>query len=243
MKHAFKLKSLALSMAIAGSSVAALAPATTQAGVTGNVGIVSDYIFRGIAQNGTSAAAQGGIDYEHESGAYAGVWASNVGPGAGLEYDLYGGWAGEVSGLALGAGVTLYNYTKDSSKDSNAWDTSYTEFNLSVGYDMFTLTYDFGTHAKWANDGGDLSYSVITASVEYESVYFLYGMGDDFFAEDTDHTWFEFGYGAEIAPGTDVSFALINSSADVAQYTNGTTGNAEDTMNMVVGITKSFDIM
>lgn len=243
MKHAFKMKSLVLSMAIAGSSVAALAPATTQAGVTGNVGIVSDYIFRGIAQNGTSAAAQGGIDYEHDSGVYAGIWASNVGPGAGLEYDIYAGYGTEISGLTLGAGFTLYNYTKDSSKDSNAWDTSYTEFNLSAGYGMFSLAYDFGTHAKWANDGSDLDYSVLSASVEYKGAYVLYGMGDDFYAEDTDHTWFELGYGAEIAPGTDVSFALINTSKDAQQYTNGTTGNFEDAMNMVVGITKTFDLM
>lgn len=242
MKQTAKLKTLVLSMAVAGSSLAVLAPASVQAGVTGNVGVVSDYIFRGIPQNGTSAAAQGGIDYESDSGLYAGVWGSNVGPNAGLEYDLYGGWGGEFSGVSLGAGFTLYNYTKDSSSDTNAFDTSYTEFNFSAAYDMFTLTYDMGSHAKAAADDSDLDYSVITASVEYSGMYALYGMGSDFAGEDTDHTWFELGYGTEIAPGTDISFALINSSEEVGAYTNGD-GDDTSTMNMVVGITKSFDLM
>lgn len=133
MKQTAKLKTLVLSMAVAGSSIAALAPATTQAGVSGNIGLVNQYIFRGIEQSG-SATAQAGLDYEHESGGYVGVWGSEVGDNQGLEYDLYGGWSGEFSGVSVGLGATLYNYTKDLSKDDNAFDTAYQEVNLSVGY-------------------------------------------------------------------------------------------------------------
>ncbi len=66
MKKTFSVKSLLVSMAIASSAALSVAPATTQAGVTGNMGAVSTYVFRGLKQTG--AAAQGGLDYESDSG-------------------------------------------------------------------------------------------------------------------------------------------------------------------------------
>jgi uncharacterized protein (TIGR02001 family) len=46
--------------------------------LTGNVGFVSDYRFRGISQTFKEPALQGGFDYSHASGFYLGTWASNV---------------------------------------------------------------------------------------------------------------------------------------------------------------------
>ena len=65
------------------------------AGATGNVGVFSDYIFRGITQTGGGAAGQGGLDFSSASGLYAGTWISNLNAGtAAYETDLYGGFAG-----------------------------------------------------------------------------------------------------------------------------------------------------
>ena len=44
----------------------------------GNVGLTSDYRFRGISQTMNSQALQGGIDYADKSGFYAGNWNSTV---------------------------------------------------------------------------------------------------------------------------------------------------------------------
>ena len=61
---------------------AAPAPAPAEAKgphtFTGNVGLFSQYIFRGLTQTNRKPAIQGGFDYAHESGFYAGVWASNI---------------------------------------------------------------------------------------------------------------------------------------------------------------------
>lgn len=46
--------------------------------ITGNLGLVSDYRFRGISQTATRPAIQGGFDYAHASGIYAGTWASKL---------------------------------------------------------------------------------------------------------------------------------------------------------------------
>src|SRR5450759_2863878 len=45
---------------------------------TGNVGLVSQYIFRGLTQTNGDPAIQGGADYSHASGFYAGTWLSNI---------------------------------------------------------------------------------------------------------------------------------------------------------------------
>ena len=87
--------------------------------LTGNAGILSDYIFRGIFQD--SGVGNGGLDIEY-MGLYAGTWIADVGEGT--EYDLYGGYVYEFeSGFYLGAGYTSYQYSDD-------FDDEYNEINF-----------------------------------------------------------------------------------------------------------------
>ncbi|HEX2010314.1 MAG TPA: TorF family putative porin [Roseateles sp.] len=100
----------------AGTALAQAAETTPEHSITGNVGLFSDYRFRGISQTGRQPAVQGGFDGAHRSGAYAGVWASNVSGnsynnGAGLELDLYGGYKLALSqDLTLDLGALAYIY-------------------------------------------------------------------------------------------------------------------------------------
>lgn len=41
---------------------------TAQAGVSANIGVSSDYIYRGISNSSHKAALQGGLDYSAENG-------------------------------------------------------------------------------------------------------------------------------------------------------------------------------
>jgi uncharacterized protein (TIGR02001 family) len=54
-------------------------PLTAQAELAGNIGVHSKYLLRGIGLENDNTAVQGGIDYTHESGFYAGWWGSNLG--------------------------------------------------------------------------------------------------------------------------------------------------------------------
>ena len=45
---------------------------------TGNISLVSQYIFRGLSQTNSDPALQGGVDYSHASGLCAGTWLSNI---------------------------------------------------------------------------------------------------------------------------------------------------------------------
>ena len=108
---------------------AAAAPASPHT-LTGNVGVFSEYVFRGLSQTNQKPALQGGFDYTHSSGIYAGVWASNVSwisdpcnltanqvamrgcPSASLEIDTYFGYKNTfgTSDWTYDVGFLRYNY-------------------------------------------------------------------------------------------------------------------------------------
>ena len=61
------------------STFAALAAEEEEAPAwSANVTLTSDYRFRGQSQADRGAAVQGGIDYTHPSGLFAGLWASSI---------------------------------------------------------------------------------------------------------------------------------------------------------------------
>jgi uncharacterized protein (TIGR02001 family) len=70
---------IASSMPLTVSAQTAPAAATASPHTfTGNVGLVSQYIFRGLTQTNGDPAVQGGADYSHASGFYTGTWLSNI---------------------------------------------------------------------------------------------------------------------------------------------------------------------
>jgi uncharacterized protein (TIGR02001 family) len=81
---------------------------------TGNAGVFSDYRFRGYSQTGYGPAYQGGFDFAHKSGFYAGNWNSNVEQGlyngASLEMDFYAGYKGSIGDIGYDVGYLYYLY-------------------------------------------------------------------------------------------------------------------------------------
>ncbi|ACJ27360.1 Conserved hypothetical protein [Shewanella piezotolerans WP3] len=71
----------------------ALLSVSAHAAVEANIGATSNYLWRGITQTDDAVAVQGGIDYSHDVGFYAGTWASNVdfGNETSYEIDFYAG--------------------------------------------------------------------------------------------------------------------------------------------------------
>lgn len=104
--------------ALALPGFAMAADAVAEHTVTSNVALVSNYLYRGISQTGAAPAIQGGFDYAHASGLYAGAWGSSiswlgdagVATTAGLELDTYAGYKGAVSDVSYDVGFLRYNY-------------------------------------------------------------------------------------------------------------------------------------
>ena len=63
-------------LATSSAAFAQTAPAAPE--VTYNVGVVSQYRYRGIAQTKGDPALQGGVDYANANGFYAGAWGSTI---------------------------------------------------------------------------------------------------------------------------------------------------------------------
>jgi len=107
--------------------------------IEGNIGVTSNYLFRGVTQTGDGAAVQGGLDYAHESGLYVGTWTSNVNFAGGTELDVYGGFGGEAGELGYDVGVIGYLYP-EADEDAN-----FAEVYLGLSYDMFSagVAYTF----------------------------------------------------------------------------------------------------
>ena len=88
--------------------------------VTGTAALTSDYRYRGITQTFNDPAVQAGFVLSHASGAYAGVWGSNVdfGGTAHIELDPYIGYATTLDSFAnkplLDVGLWYYAYPSES---------------------------------------------------------------------------------------------------------------------------------
>lgn len=134
--------------------------------VTGNVGLFSQYVFRGLTQTDEDPAIQGGLDYAHSSGLYAGFWGSNVSflrenfttaagvvggqysGGGSLELDIYGGYKGKVgaSDFTYDIGGLYYYYPGDVTAgcvigNQSCPDADTFEVYAGLGWKWLTLKY------------------------------------------------------------------------------------------------------
>jgi uncharacterized protein (TIGR02001 family) len=142
------MKKIALSAALFGVFASAAmaqtaAPASPHT-FSANIGVFSDYRFRGISQTNKDAALQGGIDYSHSSGFYLGNWNSNVSDNVildgNVEIDLYGGFKFEpVKDLVLDLGVLQYYYPSAEVDATTDYDT--TEVYIGATYKWFSAKY------------------------------------------------------------------------------------------------------
>mgnify|MGYP001812663078 FL=1 len=160
MKHTKTLLATAL---LAGAGVA-------QAELSANLGVASNYYFRGVTQTGDSAAVSGGIDYAHDSGFYLGTWMSNVDFGGkeDVEVDGYAGFGNDIGDTGIGYDVSAWYYWyPGAGGDAQGGDIDYAEASGSLSWAWLTGTvaYTFWSELESDNkprafDEGDLYYNL-----------------------------------------------------------------------------------
>jgi uncharacterized protein (TIGR02001 family) len=141
-----------LAMAVASTFVAGVAraddPPKPDNDVSYNVGVASDYRYRGISQSRLEPALQGGADYTNNpTGFYAGTWLSTIhwiedtpGGGDNVEWDLYGGKRGNFTeDLSYDVGVLSYVYPSNALTPS----TNTTEVYGQLGYGPVYAKYSY----------------------------------------------------------------------------------------------------
>ena len=173
------MKTLSKAIALASLvSATALTAQVANAEVEYSAGIASTYLWRGTDLGG--AAFSAAADYSHESGAYAGLWASSGDTGTGNEYDLYVGYAMEMGDLTVDLSVATYAYNNNVEYDAVADEMvdaglgspgELSEAILSLGFADASLTY--------IDNLGDDTYSYLALGYSVAGADLTYGMSDD----------------------------------------------------------------
>ena len=250
-----------LRLVCAAAALAATAGGTAIADTTANVGIMSDYIFRGVYQSEASAFA--GIDIQADNGIYFGTWGTNVKDG--LEYDLYFGYSGGGEELTWNIGYTGYFYTDD-------FDQTYEEINLGFSYGFLTLDYALGEYKKrdliTPPPGGQTNFMGEKQTYNYIGATFAPARGPYYFIGRTDYAnvngvfpytignwtgtgangmWIEMGKSFEIMEDLEIDVKALF-SGDVPQGTStspasvqlGPSSAADSEYALVVTLTKTI---
>ncbi|MDH5573795.1 MAG: TorF family putative porin [Gammaproteobacteria bacterium] len=111
-------------------------PGMAHAELTGNVGVTSNYIWRGVTQTSDASAISGGLDYAHASGFYIGTWVSNTVANQ-YEHDVYLGYGFDAGPVGLDIGALKYIYpvgTVLSDFTEVYVNASYSNFGIGVAY-------------------------------------------------------------------------------------------------------------
>src|SRR5262249_67795 len=137
--------------------VAALAASTANAedaaadapyAITGNVAVVTDYVFRGLTQAWGGPAIQGGGDLTMKNGFAAGFWGSSsrnkAYPGGAMELDLYANYGRQIDDdWSWRVGLYSYLYPKGNLDDVGLRSRSFNtvEAQASLTWKWLTLKY------------------------------------------------------------------------------------------------------
>ena len=246
------MKSLSLaSIAVAVAALSAVAmPSITLAAdssVAFNAGVVTDYRYRGISQSRLKPALQGGLDFT--AGAfYLGAWGSTIkwikdgGGGASTEFDIYGGFKGEIAkGVAYDIGLLTYQYPSNGLNPS----ANTTEVYAAVTTGPVTAKYSHSTTNLFgfANSKGS-SYVDLTATFDMGDGYSLTphigyqsvkGAGNGIYSyTDTALT-----LGKDLGNGLAASAAIIGTNAKKGSYISPA-GKQLGKSGLVVGLKYSF---
>lgn len=212
--------SAALALPLTVSAQTAAAPAAEPAPpytLTGNFGIFSQYIFRGLTQTNRNPAVQGGFDYTHSSGFYAGTWLSNISwltdssaatgyTSAPLEWDFYGGYRNTFGKSDFGYDVGLLQYYYPGTHSTTvapgsvkadtlelygllSWKWLSAKYSYSLGNKTFGVPNSRGTSYLDLSANYPLT-EKLTLQAHYGKQKFegnTFGVSNDFFATYEDY--------------------------------------------------------
>lgn len=151
--------------------------------LSGSVTLATEYIYRGQALSDGNPAVQAGIDYDHDSGLFAGAWASTVdlpNPTGrrDAEFDYYAGYH-FAPDSPLSASLSLVRYTYPG--QTGVIDYNYTEalvvvtwddrYSIELGFTNSLYGFDaVGRHAELRGDWPLRNAWVVSAGLGYNDI-------------------------------------------------------------------------
>ena len=203
-----------------------------------NFGVYSQYVFRGLTQTNEDPALQGGFDYWHASGFYAGTWLSNIswfsdlnpGNSVSLEWDTYAGfrktWA-EAQELVTDVGFLHYEYPGSYPSPAHGILKPHTdEVYVGLGWKWAALKYSYAVSDLFGiPDCEGSSYLDLTVTIPLPKSFSIAlhagkqtyegGNNDELFGYEDYRTTLSYAFG----DGWTTSATYTHSTAKDAGYT------------------------
>lgn len=258
-----KSKLLLALLATSSAAFAQTAPAAAAAPeVTYNVGVFSQYRYRGIAQTKGDAALQAGVDYANANGFYLGAWGSTIkwikdaAPASGspaakgpVELDLYGGYKFEAAGIAYDVGYLRYQYQGNTYKDAAPGvnvNANTDEVYGAATYGPATLKYSQATSNLfgYSNSKGS-NYLDLSATFDLGNGYSLVPHAGRQTIKNTNSGYgysdFALTLNKDLGDGLTANVAAIKTTANETLYKGlSSTGYNAAKNAVVVGVKYSF---
>lgn len=200
--------------------------------------LASDYIWRGQSQTAGEAAIQGSLDVAHESGVYAGVWASNVDDaafpgntsGADIEVDYYVGYGyGFTDDISVDLQLAKYTYPQASAWNGYEVIPSITAYGFTLGHKYGVETGVHPTYT-WVGYDYELPYEIILSA--------SYGLTDQKAGGEDYNDW-SVGVGKTVfGLGVSLTYTDTDIESEVCAATYGKDDYCDS--NLTVAVSKSF---
>jgi len=223
-----------------------------------NVGAVSEYRYRGLAQSALAPAVQGGVDYAHSSGFYVGAWgsqirwiaeagtAANIETKGDVELDVYGGYKGEISkDFTYDVGYLRYEYVGNTYKDVTTANASTDEGYGALTYGAYTfkVSYAFSNLFGTAKSDGSVYYD-LSAAFDLGSGYSVVphvgrqeiaGPGTN---KDYSYTDYSVTLAKDLGKGLSATIAAVGTDGKASLYK--VNGRQLEAATVVLGVKYTF---
>jgi uncharacterized protein (TIGR02001 family) len=233
-----------------------------------NVGVVTDYRYRGISQTRLKPALQGGADFAHKSGFYVGTWAStirwikdnsNVAPTQDIhgpvELDIYGGYKGSAGPVGYDVGVLRYQYLDNNLADTGGGgvykNANTTELYVAGTWGPATLKYShaltnlFGNY-NFADGRSTRGSGYLDLSATFElgvwGLTLTPHVGHQRVAHLSvaSYTDYSLTLGKDFGNGFSGSIAAVSTDADRGYYASPANGKFMGKSGLVAGVKYTF---
>lgn len=152
----------------------AMAALPVHAEISASVDVSNLYLFRGLDLSNGSPALAGTLEYEHQSGAYAGIWSSSGDDTLGTEVNFYLGYQGAINDFSYNLSYLNYYYPQTKGTASSIVDfNDYAEVSLGLGYQDVSVSLTAPTSDDIAGD-----YLYYLLSYSYQDLSLSLGVND-----------------------------------------------------------------
>jgi uncharacterized protein (TIGR02001 family) len=220
-----------IALAIGSLTSVAQAQTAPESTLSYNVGVTTDYRYRGISQSRLQPALQGGVDYADKSGFYVGAWASTIkfikdsGAAKGnVELDLYGGYKGAVGDVAYDVGFLRYEYVGNKLAEVSGFaNANTTEVYGAATIGVVTAKYSHSLTNVFGTPNSKNSYYLdLSAAFDLGNGYTLVPHVGRQMVKNTaagTYTDYALTLSKDLGNGLTASAALVTTDADKVFYT------------------------